>query len=105
MAGSFRVNQDNVLQAHAAALSGADRVRETLRAHGRDMRLEAMGNDPVSVDAATAFTHRLQGYVEFARQYADELERLAGALRDAALTYGYTDDDIARGFPAPTSSA
>lgn len=105
MAGSFRVDQDNVLQAHAAVLSAADKLRDVVRSHGRDMRLEAMGNDPVSVDAAAAFTHRLQKYVEFATTYTIELERVAAALRDAALTYGYTDDDIARGFPAATTSA
>lgn len=105
MAGSFRVNQDNVLQAHAAALHAADRVRGVLESNGRDMRLEAMGTDPVSIEAAAAFTSRLQKYVMFGWNYVNELERLAGSLREAALTYGYTDDEVARGFPSSASRA
>lgn len=100
MAGSFRVDQGNVLQAHAAVQAAADKIREVVQRRGRDMQLGVMGGDPVSAEAAVAFTERLQRYVTFSIQYADELERLASALRRAALEYGYADEDIARGFPS-----
>lgn len=101
MASSFRVDPDNVLQARAAVQAAADKIRDSVNANRDDMRLEPMGGDPVSRDAAVAFTHRLQKYVTFCDDYVRELQRVADALREAALTYGYTDEDIARGFPAP----
>lgn len=96
---TFRVDPDNVLQAHAAVQAAADKVQAGVRQYRPDLRLDEMGADPVSVDAAVAFTHRLQGYADYAEGYSFELQHAADALRDVALTYGYTDEDIARGFP------
>lgn len=101
MVSSFRVGPENVLQARAAVQTAADGIRNSVNANRDDMRLEAMGGDPVSIEAAVAFTDRLQEYVAFADDYVRELQRLADALREAALTYGYTDEDVARGFPPP----
>lgn len=104
-ASSFRVDQGNVLQAHAAVQAAADKVRAGVHQYRPRLRLGEMGKDPVSLDAAAAFTHRLQLYADFARDYAEELQRAAAALRETALAYGWTDDDIARGFPSTVTSA
>lgn len=106
---SFRVHQDNVLQAHKIMQDAAQRLTEGIEALRRDLRLEAMGGDPVSQEAAVAFTQRMStaddSYAARAYQFRDELARGATALRQTALEYGWTDEDVARGFPPGDSSA
>jgi len=100
---SFRVHPDNVLQAHKIMQDAANRLTDGIRSLRRDLRLEQMGGDPVSGEAAVAFTQRMStaedSYATRAQQFRDELARGAIALRRTALEYGWTDEDVARGFP------
>lgn len=106
---SFRVRPDNVLQAQKIMQDAAHRLWDGIEALQRDLRLEEMGGDPVSREAATAFTRRMStaddSYAARACQFRDELERAARALRRTALEYGWTDEDVARGFPPGAGSA
>lgn len=106
---SFRVSPDNVLQAHKIMQDAVHRLTEQLRPLTRDLRLEQMGGDPVSAEAANAFTHRMRdsadSYLVRTYQFRDELSRAAQALRQTALEYGWTDEDVARGFPLGGASA
>lgn len=106
---TFRVNPDNVLQAHKIMQDAAHRLTEQLRPLTRDLRLERMGGDPVSSEAAIAFTDRMRdsadSYLVRTYQFRDEVSRAAHALRQTALEYGWTDEDIARGFPQGGASA
>ncbi|HEX2299052.1 MAG TPA: hypothetical protein VHH34_11135 [Pseudonocardiaceae bacterium] len=106
---SFRVHPDNVLQVHKIMQDAASRLTDGIRSLQRDLRLERMGGDPVSEEAAVAFTQRMStaedSYAARAQQFRDELARGANALRQTALEYGWTDEDVARGFPAGDSSA
>lgn len=106
---SFRVRPDNVLQAHKIMQDAAHRLWDGIETLQRDLRLEEMGGDPVSREAAIAFTRRMStaddSYAARAYQFRDELEHAARALRRTALEYGWTDEDVARGFPPGASSA
>lgn len=106
---SFRVHPDNVLQAHKIMQDAAHRLWDGIEALQRNLRLEQMGGDPVSREAAVAFTQRMStaddSYVARAYQFRDELEHGANALRQTALEYGWTDEDVARGFPPGAGSA
>lgn len=105
----FRVNQDNVLQAHQRVQRAVDQLNDRIRAIAPNMRLEQMGGDPVSRDAVVAFNYRMtdgpDSYLNRARQYQRNLQAGADQLRASALSYGYTEEDIARGFPAGPTSA
>ncbi|MGH4012964.1 MAG: PE domain-containing protein [Pseudonocardiaceae bacterium] len=100
---SFQVNPDNVLQAHKIMQDAANRLTDGIAPLRATLRLDEMGGDPVSREAAAAFTHRMSAgessYLAIALQFRDELQRGANALRQSALEYGWTDEDIARGFP------
>ena len=106
---SFRVHPDNVLQAHKIMQDAAHRLTDGIRSLRRELQLEKMGGDPVSREAAVAFTQRMStaedSYAARAYQFRDELEHAADALRQTALEYGWTDEDIARGFPSGEASA
>ena len=102
---SFRVNPETVLQTCAAVQAAADKVKASSELHRPNLRIDAFGNDPVSIDAAAAFTHRLQSYADYADAYARELQKAADAIKLAAMSYGCTEEDVERGFPPPAPSA
>lgn len=108
-ASSFRVKPDNVLQAHRIMQEAAHRLTDGIASLRADLRLDEMGGDPVSGEAAAAFTHRMSAgessYLTRALQFRDELQHGANALRQSAVQYGWTDEDIARGFPPGGESA
>lgn len=92
----LQVDRDTVLQARAALLSEALRLKQALRAH--DSHIGLCGGDPVSADARDAFNERISALLGHCRQYTDDLEAAALALEETARRYGYTDDQIAQSF-------
>jgi hypothetical protein len=108
-AQNITVNRDNVLQA-------AKIIQDLLFNEGKHIvslfdRLEIIppGEDPVSIQAARAWTAKLRtnddSYQNRVEEYLQSLATLVANLKAAALQYGYTDQQIADAFPAGTTSA
>jgi hypothetical protein len=95
---AFQVNQDTVLQARAALLGEAQRLKDEIRLSSIDQGIGLCGGDPVSSDAASAFSERIDGLLLRCSRYTDELEQAANALTDTAREYGFTEDDIRHSF-------
>jgi hypothetical protein len=95
---ALQVNRDTVLKARAALLAEADRLDLGLdqRKHGSVVGL--CGGDPVSPEAAQAFTERIHALVAECRAYNRDLRAAANALDATAREYGYTDDQIAASY-------
>lgn len=96
----LQVNRDTVLQARAALLAEADRLDDELRKswnlrEGTDL---VCGRDPVSPEAAAAFTERIAALQSNCTAYNRDLREAARALDDTARSYGFTDDEIAASF-------
>ncbi|OLF14006.1 hypothetical protein BLA60_02170 [Actinophytocola xinjiangensis] len=99
MAG-FMVNEQNVLEIGRAFEAEAGRMEQRLVRHEARMRTEAALGDPASRDFAPALNQLLvegqDSYLNRARAYVAELLGVARQCRDAALAYGYTEDEIAQ---------
>jgi hypothetical protein len=100
--GTFTVNQENVLAAARIIDAQAESLQEKLRSAVGDLRLEAPGNDDVSIRMASAWNDLLlnndDSYRQRIGEYVASLARLAGQLGDVARSYGYSEDDISAAF-------
>lgn len=95
----MQVTRDNVLQARAALLGEADRLEMALTDQWHNWEgVGLCGGDPVSVDAADAFGERSAALLANCRTYNEHLRKAAHALDAIALSYGYTEDEIAASF-------
>ena len=96
---ALQVNRDTVLQARAALLAEADRLDVELgkRAHAYG-GVGLCGGDPVSPEAAGAFTERINALLMSCLAYNRDLQTAAATLDSTARAYGYTDDDIAASY-------
>ncbi|GAY11085.1 PE domain-containing protein [Pseudonocardia sp. N23] len=90
----MQINRDNVLQVRAVIIGEVKRLQETLR-WSRLLKADRCGGDPVSADAAAAFTERAQALIDYFFLYVDDLQRIADSLKDSATAYGFTDLQIA----------
>ncbi|MGW3949359.1 hypothetical protein ACWEAO_12005 [Micrococcus luteus] len=79
------------LQGHDRALTGA-----------RLLKMDLCGCDPVSEDAAAAFTERAQLLIDHYFEYVSDLYALAEKLGGSAKAYGYSEDEIEQSFRAPS---
>jgi hypothetical protein len=100
--GTFTVNKDNVLAAGKIIESQVE-VLEGLWRDGRsDLRIEAPGNDDVSIRLSRAWNDRLLGnddsYQNRVGDYIVGLKRLVVQLGDTAKAYGFTEEQIAAAF-------
>jgi hypothetical protein len=102
----LQVTPDNVLAVRRALLQEAERLQSELEKHGRDVTVRRCGEDPVSADAAAAFTPRLQAMVRQAMLVPAMLRAAGDRLGEAARAYGHTDAEIAASFATnPTLTA
>jgi len=103
------VSRDEVLAKHAALLAEAADFRGFLNRMWDRLRMEPMGDDPVSHDVARAVTDRIRdaddSYFNVCQQWVDNLYQTADALAEIARQYGYTDEEIAASFNGSTQSA
>jgi hypothetical protein len=97
---ALQVDRDTVLQARAVVLAEAQRLRDAIKLHGAGLRVGQCGGDPVSGDAAKAFSERIDALLGHCSRYIRDLESAGAALADAAASYGYTEGDIAASFVA-----
>ena len=95
---SLQVNRNTVLQARAVLLGEALRLREALLLHTPTEGVGRCGGDPVSADASSAFTERVAALMQYCHRYTAELETAAHSLEETAMSYGYTEEDIASYF-------
>ncbi|MCO1579056.1 hypothetical protein M8C13_25230 [Crossiella sp. SN42] len=102
----FKVNKDNVLQARAAIRGALHKHGEQLREHVRNFRMKPCGTDVVSTEVAEVWNWVLDEAPDSDRNkildYLKMLNALVDNLEKTARLYGYTDEDIARGFPRNT---
>ena len=100
---ALQVNRETVLAARAALLAEADRLDTELGlGFGTVREVGLCGRDPVSPEAASAFNERIAALLEHCRAYNQDLRAAASALDATARAYGYTDDQIAASFHAPS---
>ncbi|MGD9985822.1 PE domain-containing protein [Pseudonocardia sp.] len=92
-AAGMSVNRENVLKVGAVLLAEADRLDLAL---SPVLGVEAglCGGDPVSQDAAAAFTERAQLLMKAYQGYIEDLRRQADALQESARSYGYAEAEI-----------
>jgi hypothetical protein len=94
----LQVDRDTVLQARAALLGEALRLKDTMRIESGSTQIGVCGGDPVSFDAAPAFNERIAVLIGQCRQYTEELELAADSLGKIAHRYGFTEIEIAQSF-------
>jgi hypothetical protein len=94
----LQVDRDTVLQARAALLSEALRLRDSIKLHGAGVTVGRCGNDPVSADASGAFSQRIERLIDHCTRYIADLEMAGAQLGDIARSYGYTEGEIETSF-------
>ena len=92
-----QVDRANVLKVGSVFRDEAIRLRNVL-ADADGLSAGLCGGDPVSKDAALAFTQRAQALIKAYRGYVDDLDRLATELADSARAYGHAEGDIRAAF-------
>lgn len=99
---TMKVNHDNVLAAAKIIQAQIDALLDSVRVHGPSLLVEPTADDPVSVDAASAWNFRLVGaddsYAARIAEYLQSLNLLVTQLKDSAKTYGFNEQDIAAVF-------
>jgi hypothetical protein len=95
---TLQVDRDTVLQARAALLGEALRLKDALRLGSVRQDVGLCGGDPVSADAAAAFNERIASLFAYCRSYVDDLERAGDVLGETARRYGFSETEIAASF-------
>ena len=95
---ALQVDRDTVLQARAALLGEAQRLKDEIGFRTVDMQVGECGRDPVSSDAAPAFNERIAVLIQNCQQYTEDLEAAAGSLSNIARQYGFTESEISQSF-------
>ncbi|MEJ8279147.1 hypothetical protein [Pseudonocardia spirodelae] len=88
------VSRENVLAVHALLAVQLEHMRVALDDADNLRHIEAPGADPVSADARVLFQAKIDRVLDVHWAHFREVEDAAGRVRDAALAYGHTDDDI-----------
>jgi hypothetical protein len=96
MAG-VQVDRASVLKVGSVLRDEAIRLRDLLD-DSKGLSAGLCGGDPVSEDAAAAFTERAQALIKVYYGYVDDLDRFADALADSARAYGHAENDIRAAF-------
>jgi PE family len=99
---TLKVNHDNVLAAAKIIQTQIDALKDSVDANGPALQVEPSATDPVSLDAARAWNHRLVGaddsYKARIDEYMVSLQKLVVQLQESAKAYGFSDSDIAATF-------
>ncbi len=98
------VDQDNIMQAARIIASEAAHFEKQVLARAQEMKVSAMGGDPVSKEVARVLNFKLvkadDSYVNRCLQYAAMLHTLARSLGESARTYGITEEAATAQFNA-----
>lgn len=97
-----QIDVDNVVAAYALFTRQAEEMQRVLREAEWVRRMERCGDDPISFDAQTIFQAKIDQIFDVHQAHLDEIREAANRLREAALQYGYTDDDVAAALTART---
>ncbi|WP_281690497.1 hypothetical protein [Pseudonocardia thermophila] len=102
----LRVDADNVLYVRKAILEEYELLKTTLTAErgGLETYNYRYGGDPVSADAAVAFSQRARLLIDTCNERLNELAAIAGSLKLAAEAYGRTEQEIAALTPLQHSA-
>ncbi|WP_132430112.1 hypothetical protein [Pseudonocardia endophytica] len=94
----LQVDRTNVLAVHRAFREHADSLRAYLYEVQVNAAIGLCGGDPVSRDAAgpQSFGGKVGKLIGVHWKHWEELDAVAGELRETARTYGHTDEEIAR---------
>jgi len=95
---TLRVAPDQVLSLKAEFQAIHDDVEKVLNRRGRAMAMPPLGADPVSVEAADAFSENAQSAIKAAWGYLAELKNVLDALDQAAKTYDLVEDANTQSF-------
>lgn len=90
----LQVNKDNVLNVHKLLYSEVLRLRTGMRQQDYKFVMGECGTDPVSPEAAQAFTAKMTRLRDHCNNYVDILASAAEQLNQNARTYGYTEEQI-----------
>lgn len=105
--GKMVVNAGNILGAAKIIQSQVDSLLDSLKEHKRDLIVQASGADTVSKFAAEQWNTNLvlseDSYSTRVEQYIKSLKTVVGQLRDAAVQYGFTEDEISQTFGKPSA--
>lgn len=104
----FEVTKETVLQAGKVVNDQALSLAKSLRRAERALQVDIpMGSDPVNGSIAAAWNSRLTGgddtYAGRVNQYVESLLHLAEQLREAAVQYGFTEDEVTAAFGATSA--
>lgn len=94
----LQVDRETVLQVRAVLLGEALGLKDEIRFRTPDMEVGECGGDPVSFDAALAFSERIAALVDECRRYTEKLEAAGSALGEIAHRYGFSDSESAQSF-------
>jgi hypothetical protein len=105
--GKMVVNANNILGAAKIIQGQHDALLKTLKERRHDLIVQAAGADTVSKYAAIQWNTNLvlsaDSYATRVEQYIESLKTVVGQLRDAAVQYGFTEDEITQTFGKPSA--
>lgn len=100
--GTIKVDHDNVLGAAKIIRSQIDLLSDRIADRGVELLVQPAGGDSVSIEAATAWNNYLvqqdDSYAARVQQYIESLYNIVDQLRDSAVQYGFTEDQITNAF-------
>jgi hypothetical protein len=103
--GKMVVNAGNILGAAKIIRGQVEDLKKTLRDRSHDLIVQAAGADTVSTYAAENWNDNLvfrdDSYSVRVGDYIKSLEMVVGQLKDAAVQYGFTEDEITQTFGKP----
>lgn len=91
-----QVSVNNVMRVLVVFSQRAAAAQEAISNSADLKRIPACAEDPVSKDVRELFQHKVDTVRQAHVEYSDELQKACLALRDAARSYGFTDDEIAK---------
>lgn len=105
--GKMVVNAGNILGAAKIIQTQVDALMDSIADHGTDLYVQAAGFDSVSRFAADKWNENLvtspASYRNRVQQYVDSLNTVLDQLRDAAVQYGFTEEEITESFGKPSA--
>jgi uncharacterized protein YukE len=100
--GQITVNHENILGAAKIIKAQVDTLSDTVADRSGDLLVQAAGGDTVSRFAADRWNENLvtstASYSNRVQLYIDSLNKIVNQLRDAAVQYGFTEDEITQTF-------
>ena len=99
----FKVTRENVLDAYRLFQGEADRLTTVLTKNAFKLRIDRCGDDPVSQDAVDTFNPKLSKLRAQCTSYVQDLANAAEELKRTAVSYGYTDEQIAHSLGSPSA--